>query len=74
MARAMAKAQPAIRQAIADAHISEKVAQALKEAQPKIDAAIAKARAARHMRIEVETHDDEAADQDAHVEQDREEQ
>jgi len=65
MARAMAKAQPAIRQAIANAHISEKVAQALRDAQPKIDAALAKAREAqRHVRIDVETHDDEAADQD----------
>jgi beta-lactamase regulating signal transducer with metallopeptidase domain len=64
IARAMAKAKPAIRQAIADAHISEKVAKALKDAQPKIEAAIAKAREAqRHVRIEVESHDEGSSDQ-----------
>jgi beta-lactamase regulating signal transducer with metallopeptidase domain len=70
MARAIARAQPAIRQAIADAHISERVAKALKDAQPRIDAAIAKAREAqRHVRVEVDSHDDEAADQDMQDEQ-----
>jgi hypothetical protein len=68
----MAKARPAIRQAIADAHISEKVAKALKDAQPKIEAAIAKARAAQwRAHIVIDKNDAETSNPNENVQEDQ---